>query len=197
MDSKMVTETEAIESVGSLLQYIGENPEREGLVKTPQRFVKALREITSGYNQSLDDIINDALFTLEGDSERNMVIIRDIQINSLCEHHLLPFHGKCTIGYIPTKKVLGLSKFARIADMYSKRLQIQEHLTAQIASAIDKAVQPVGVGVIIHAEHMCMTMRGVQKPGSITTTSALLGAFRNDPRTRAEFLNLAGAARPE
>ena len=197
MDSKMVTETEAIESVGSLLQYIGENPEREGLVKTPQRFVKALREITTGYNQSLDDIINDALFTLEGDCERNMVIIRDIQINSLCEHHLLPFHGKCTIGYIPTKKVLGLSKFARIADMYSKRLQIQEHLTAQIASAIEKAVQPVGVGVIIHAEHMCMTMRGVQKPGSITTTSALLGAFRNDPRTRAEFLNLAGAARPE
>ena len=192
-----VDDAKAIECAETLIRYIGEDPAREGIVKTPARFIKALKEITSGYRDSLDDIVNEALFNLEGDCERNMIIVRDIQIHSLCEHHLLPFHGKCTIGYIPTKKVLGLSKLARIAEMFSKRLQIQEHLTAQIAEAIEKVAHPIGVGVVIHAEHMCMTMRGVQKPGSITTTSALLGAFRNDPRTRAEFLNLAGAARPE
>jgi GTP cyclohydrolase I len=192
-----IDDSRAIECAETLIRYIGEDPSREGIVKTPARFIKALKEMTSGYQQSLDEIVNDALFTLEGDCERNMIIVRDIQIHSLCEHHLLPFHGKCTIGYIPTKKVLGLSKLARIAEMYSKRLQIQEHLTAQIAEAIEKVACPIGVGVVVHAEHMCMTMRGVQKPGSITTTSALLGAFRNDPRTRAEFLNLAGASRPE
>jgi len=197
INNREVSEADAVASVGNLLRFIGEDPSREGIVKTPQRFVKALKEITSGYHQSLDDLVNDALFILEGDCERNMIIVRDIQITSLCEHHLLPFHGKCTIGYIPTKKVLGLSKLARIAEMYARRLQIQEHLTSQIASAIEQVVSPIGVGVVIHAEHMCMTMRGVQKPGTITTTSALLGAFRNDPRTRAEFLNLAGAARPE
>ena len=195
--SSSISEEEAVGHAKDLLRFLGEDPEREGLLKTPQRFVKALREITSGYKQSIDEIVNDALFTLDGDFERNMIIVRDIQIHSLCEHHLLPFYGKCTIGYIPTKKVLGLSKLARIAEMYSKRLQIQENLTAQIAQAIEDIVHPIGVGVVIHAEHMCMTMRGVCKPGSITTTSALLGAFRNDHRTRTEFLNLAGASKPE
>jgi GTP cyclohydrolase I len=184
----------AVDSITNLLLHIGEDPTRDGLRKTPERFAKALRELTCGYNQSLEEIVNDALFSLEGDGERNMIIVRDIHISSLCEHHLLPFNGTCTIGYIPRAKVLGLSKFARIADMYSKRLQIQEHLTAQIASAIETVIQPAGVGVMIHAEHMCMTMRGIQKPGSTTTTSALLGEFRNDPRTRAEFLSLASSS---
>ena len=177
--------------VTDLIQYIGEDPHREGLEKTPQRFVKAMKAITSGYGQSLSDIVNDALFPLDPNCERNMIIVRDIQIYSMCEHHLLPFHGVCHIAYIPRDKVLGLSKLARIADMYSRRLQIQERLTDQIAKAMEEVADPLGVGVVIHAEHMCMTMRGVEKPGSITTTSALLGAFRNDSRTRQEFLTLA------
>lgn len=183
--------SEAVGHVECLLKYIREDPSRPGLIKTPERFVDALREITLGYDQCLADIVNDALFPLESDSERNMIIVRGIKIYSLCEHHLLPFHGTCDIAYIPSDKVLGLSKLARIAEMFSRRLQIQERLTDQIAKAVEEAVSPVGVGVIIHAEHMCMTMRGVQKPGSITTTSALLGAFRDDHRTRQEFLNLA------
>jgi GTP cyclohydrolase I len=196
MSSGESNEEQVIECAADLIRFIGEDPQRDGLQKTPMRFVTALKELTSGYDQSLSGIVNDALFSLDGDCERNLIIVRDIQIYSLCEHHLLPFHGKCTIGYIPSGKVLGLSKLARIAEMFSRRLQIQERLTTQIAEAIEEVVNPLGVGVVIHAEHMCMTMRGVQKPGSITTTSALLGTFRNDPSTRAEFLNLSGAHKP-
>lgn len=188
-------QSEAVEHAESLIRFIGENPSRDGLLKTPERFVEALKEITVGYSQSLSEIVNDALFPLEPNGERNMIIVRGISIYSLCEHHLLPFHGKCDIAYIPSEKVLGLSKLARIAEMFSRRLQIQERLTDQIAKAIEEVASPIGVGVIIHAEHMCMTMRGVEKPGSITTTSALLGKFREDPSTRQEFFNLVGTPR--
>jgi GTP cyclohydrolase I len=170
---------------------MGDDPNRPGVEKTPRRYVDALKDITIGYQMSLKDIVNDALFPLESLGERNMIIVRDIQIYSLCEHHLLPFHGVCHIAYIPSDKVLGLSKLARIAEIFSRRFQIQERLTEQIARAMEEVCNPVGVGVVIHAEHMCMSMRGVQKPGSITTTSALLGCFRSDPRTRQEFLTLA------
>lgn len=178
------------QSIASLIKFVGDDPSRPGVEKTPQRFVDAMKEITSGYRESLHDIVNDALFPLDIGCDRNMIIVRDIQIYSICEHHLLPFHGKCHIAYIPKDKVLGLSKLARIADMFSKRLQIQERLTEQIAQAVEEAVDPLGVGVVIHAEHMCMTMRGVKKPSSMTTTSAVRGAFRNDARTRQEFLTL-------
>lgn len=192
-----VDETIAEEHMVDLLRFLGEDPTREGLQKTPKRYVKAMKAITSGYEQSLSDIVNDALFSLEPSCERSMIIVRDIQFYSMCEHHLLPFHGVCHIAYVPRDKVLGLSKLARIAQMFSRRLQIQERLTDQIAKAMTEVVDPLGVGVVIHAEHMCMTMRGVEKPGSITTTSALLGVFRTDPRTRQEFLSLATANTPK
>ena len=188
-----IDEETATSYVSEIIRFIGENPEREAIRKTPGRFVKALKEVTSGYGQSLETIVNGALFELDESCERNMIIVRDIPIHSLCEHHLLPFFGTCTIAYIPTKTVLGLSKLARIADMFARRLQIQEHLTDQIAKAVMDTVEPLGVGVLIDAEHMCMTMRGVQKPGTVTTTSSLRGVFRNDPRTRQEFLQLAGS----
>ena len=184
------TESRLVESVSDLIEFLGEDSTRPGLEKTPQRYIDAMKEITAGYHQSLSAIVNDALFPLEPTSERNMIITRDIQIHSMCEHHLLPFHGVCHIAYIPSTKVLGLSKLARVADMFSKRLQIQERLTDQIAKAIEEVVEPLGVGVVIHAEHMCMSMRGVQKSGCVTTTSSLLGAFRDDPKTRQEFLSL-------
>ncbi len=190
MDPVTDIEEDLRRSVTNLIQYVGDDPSRPGVEKTPQRFVDAMKEVTSGYHVSLEEIVNDALFPLDIGCDRNMIIVRDIQIYSICEHHLLPFHGTCHIAYIPSDKVLGLSKLARIAEMFSKRLQIQERLTEQIAQAVEDVVKPLGVGVVIHAEHMCMTMRGVQKPGSMTTTSALRGAFRNDPRTRQEFLTL-------
>lgn len=195
MPSTSTEDTEIIANIRDMLVHLGENPDRPGMEKTPKRFLDALKFATSGYDQSLDEIVNDALFPLESLGERNMIMVRDIQIYSMCEHHLLPFHGICHIAYIPTKNVLGLSKVARIAEMFARRFQIQERLTDQIASAIAEACAPLGVGVVIHAEHMCMTMRGVQKPGSITTTSSLFGCFRSDPRTRQEFLTLAGAYR--
>jgi len=171
----------------TIIDSVGENLQRDGLLKTPERAAKAFQFITRGYTQSLDEIINGALF--ESDSSE-MVIVKDIELYSMCEHHLLPFIGKCHVGYIPTGKVLGLSKIARIVDMYASRLQIQEGLTSQIATTVQKVTNATGVGVIIEAKHLCMMMRGVEKQNSIMKTSAMLGEFRSNEPTRKEFLSL-------
>lgn len=170
-----------------LIQEIGEDVTREGLVDTPKRAAAAFRFLNNGYNRSLEHVLNNAIF--EADTE-DMVIVKDIELYSLCEHHLLPFIGKCHVAYLPRGKVLGLSKVARIVDMYGRRLQIQERLTKQIADAIHTAVQPRGVAVVIEAKHLCMMMRGVEKQNSVMTTSSMLGLFRQEISTRSEFLNL-------
>lgn len=170
-----------------LIEELGEDVTREGLVDTPKRAAAAFRFLNRGYAQSLDNVLNNALF--EADTE-DMVIVKDIELYSLCEHHLLPFIGKCHVAYLPKGKVIGLSKIARIVEMYARRLQIQERLTKQIADAIQTALQPVGVAVVIEAKHLCMMMRGVEKQNSVMTTSSMLGLFRRDIGTRSEFLNL-------
>ncbi|RWS26894.1 GTP cyclohydrolase 1-like protein [Leptotrombidium deliense] len=170
-----------------LLFAIGENPSREGLLRTPERAANAFLFFTQGYNQSVKEITNGAVFNENHD---DMVIVKDIEMYSLCEHHLVPFMGKVSVGYLPNKKVLGLSKVARIVEMFSRRLQVQERLTKQIAVAICEAINPSGVGVVVEASHMCMVMRGVQKINSKTTTSTMIGVFREDPKTREEFLTL-------
>jgi GTP cyclohydrolase I len=170
------------------LALLGEDPEREGLIKTPERVAKAMGFLTRGYTMTLDDVVGDALFEEE---HENMVMVRDIELYSLCEHHMLPFFGKAHVAYIPNGRIVGLSKLPRVVDMFARRLQVQERLTEQVAKAIEDVLKPRGVGVVIEAFHMCMMMRGVEKQNSRTITSALRGVFRDDGKTRDEFLRLA------
>ena len=171
----------------SLLESIGEDPNREGLLKTPQRVAKSWEFLSKGYEEDLDTLINNAIFE---ESAKDMVIVKNIEFYSLCEHHLIPFHGKVHVAYIPDGKIIGLSKIPRIIDHYSKRLQVQERLTNQIANTLQDILQPKGVAVVMEGKHFCMLMRGVQKQNSIATTSAMLGSFREKDTTRNEFLNL-------
>ena len=170
-----------------LLAEIGEDAERDGLVRTPERVAKSLEFLTSGYSQDTEEVLNGALFSVD---YSEMVIVKDIDFYSLCEHHLLPFFGKCHIAYLPRDRVVGLSKIPRLVDVFSRRLQIQERLTNQIAQVIEDTLRPLGVGVVVEATHLCMLMRGVEKQNSFALTSTMLGAFRNDARTRSEFLEL-------
>ena len=173
--------------IRQLLVELGEDPAREGLVRTPQRVEKALKFLTSGYDADIDKVLNDALFTVD---YNEMVIVRDIDFYSLCEHHLLPFFGKCHIAYIPKTRVIGLSKIPRLVDVFARRLQIQERLTNQIAETICEKIDPIGVAVVCEGTHLCMSMRGVEKQNSFAVTSAMLGAFHDNARTRMEFLEL-------
>ena len=168
-----------------MLESIGEDPAREGILKTPQRAAKALQFLTQGYNQNVEEVVNDAIFNEEYDE---MVIVKDIECYSLCEHHLLPFFGKCHVGYIPRKKIIGLSKIPRIVDMFARRLQVQERLTKQVAEALQDVLNPAGVAVVIEAQHLCMMVRGVQKQHSQTMTNVMLGEFRDKISTRTEFM---------
>ena len=171
----------------NLLKYIGEDVKREGLRDTPARAAKAFQYLTKGYQDNIDKIINDAIFESDNDE---MIIVKDIELYSLCEHHLLPFFGKCHVGYLPKGKILGLSKIARIVDVFARRLQVQENLTKQIAETILKYTDARGVGIVIEAKHLCMMMRGVEKQNSVMKTSCMLGAFRKEHSTRSEFLSL-------
>jgi len=173
-----------------LLEAIGEDPKREGLLKTPSRVAHAYKEILAGYRTNPEELINDAFFTVSYDE---MVIVKDIEFYSLCEHHMLPFYGVVHVGYIPDGKVIGLSKIPRIVDMFSRRLQVQERMTQQIADFLQESLQPQGVGVVVEGKHLCMMMRGIKKQGSSMTTSAMLGVFRTQPSTRMEFLNRIAA----
>ena len=175
------------EAVHVLLSELGEDPAREGLVRTPDRVAKAMRFLTSGYDRDVDSVVNDALFTVD---YSEMVIVKDIDFYSLCEHHLLPFFGRCHVAYVPDGKVIGLSKLPRLVEVFSRRLQVQERLTSQIAETIAAKASPLGVAVVVEATHLCMAMRGVEKQNSRALTSAMHGVFRTDARTRMEFLNL-------
>ena len=183
-----VTGTDSIaESVTTILRELGEDPKREGLVKSPQRIAQSLRFLTRGYQQDIDKLLNGALFQVCYDE---MVIVKDIEVFSLCEHHLLPFFGRCHVAYLPSDRVIGLSKIPRLVDAFARRLQVQERLTTQIAQTIMEKIKPQGVGVVIEARHLCMIMRGVEKQNSVAVTSAMLGVFRDCDQTRAEFLRL-------
>jgi GTP cyclohydrolase I len=173
-----------------LLSRIGEDPARDGLLRTPERMEKAMAFLTRGYQQTVESVLHEALFDVDYDE---MVIVKDIEFYSLCEHHLLPFFGRAHVAYVPDGKVVGISKVARIVDLFARRLQVQERLTQQIAEAIDSAVHPQGVGVVIEGQHLCMMMRGVEKQGSHTVTSSMLGVFKSQQQTRSEFLSLINA----
>jgi len=188
IEGPVAASTESIaDLMRKILVKVGEDPEREGLKKTPERFENAFRFMTSGYAQDPEKVLNGAKFSVCYDE---IIVVKDIEVYSLCEHHLLPFFGKCHVAYLPDKQVVGLSKIARLVNLYARRLQIQERLTSQIAKAIDEKLKPLGVGVIIEARHMCMVMRGVEKQGSVAVTSAMLGTFRTNKQTRDEFLSL-------
>ncbi len=187
-DEKLAIDT-MTDRFRDIITLLGENVQREGLVKTPERAAKAFYFLTRGYRQDISELINEAVFTSDTDE---MVIVRNIEMYSMCEHHMLPFIGKCNVAYLPNGKVLGLSKIARIVDFYARRLQIQEVLTKQIAECVQSAIGGKGVGVVIEAQHMCMMMRGVEKQNSTMTTSCMLGNFRSHPQTRNEFLRLLG-----
>ncbi len=189
----MIENSERIEKlIHELLVALGEDPEREGLSKTPKRVAEALAYLTSGYHANVQHLINEAIFEQETTS---MVVVKDIEVYSLCEHHMLPFYGRCHIGYIPRGRVFGISKLARLVDMYARRLQIQERLTEQIAYAIKDSINADGVGVLIEARHLCMMMRGVEKQNSMFVTSSVLGVFRSNPATREEFLSIINRQR--
>ena len=177
------------ELVAEIITRLGDDPEREGLSRTPQRVKKSLEFLTSGYRTDIDNVINGALFE---ESHKNMVLVKQIEVYSLCEHHLLTFFGKVHIGYVPNGKIVGLSKMARIVEVFARRLQVQERLTEQIAQAVWDLIEPVGVGVVIEAQHLCIIMRGVQKQNSKTVTSAMRGTYLDDSMTRTEFLSLCG-----
>ncbi len=178
------------EAVRGILRQVGEDPRREGLLRTPQRVARTLKYLTAGYYQDVDKVLNGALYSVTYDE---MVVVKDIEIFSLCEHHLLPFFGRCHVGYVPSKKVIGLSKIPRLVDVFARRLQVQERLTTQIAESIMQKINPQGVGVVIEARHLCMIMRGVEKQNSVAVTSAMLGVFRDNQETREEFLSLVRA----
>lgn len=180
------------EIVEQLIRELGEDPKRDGLRRTPERVEKALRFFTKGYSQNPEDVLNNALFVENYDE---MVIVKDIDLFSMCEHHLLPFFGRCHVAYIPQKKIVGLSKIVRIVEIFSRRLQVQERLTSEIADTLFKALDPYGVGVVIEAQHLCMMMRGVEKQNSVAITSSMLGNFRTDVETRMEFMDLIKGSR--
>jgi GTP cyclohydrolase I len=189
----MNKEEEFEQAITKVLELLGEDPNREGLLKTPSRVAKALKFLTEGYHQDPKEILNQALFTTSNDE---MVLVRDIEFYSMCEHHMLPIIGRAHVAYIPDGKVVGLSKIPRIVNVYARRLQIQEQMTEQIADAILETIKPKGVAVVLHARHMCMEMRGVQKINSTTVSSALRGLFKSDERTRNEFYNLINTPTP-
>lgn len=185
LDERRAEEIEPL--ISNLLQLIGEDPQREGLQKTPHRFANALEYMTAGYRVDAAKIIQKAIFT---EDYEEMVLVNDIDFYSLCEHHLLPFYGKCHVGYLPNKKIVGLSKIPRIVDAFARRLQVQERMTTQIADTLMEHLRPLGVAVVVEARHLCMMMRGVEKQNTVVKTSALHGVFRDDPRTREEFMTL-------
>jgi len=191
--SAETAEAELEKAYRTVLEQIGENPQRDGLVRTPERTAKAIQFLTRGYNEDPSQLLRGALFEVDYDE---MVIVKDIEMFSLCEHHMLPFFGKVHVAYLPKGKVIGLSKIPRLVDIFARRLQVQERLTKQIGDAIQEAIEPLGVGVVIEARHLCMMMRGVEKQHSATVTSSMLGDFRNEHQTREEFLSLIRSGKP-
>jgi GTP cyclohydrolase I len=192
-NNEILSEATLADLYREVLLRLGENPDRDGLKRTPERVEKAIQFLTRGYTENPAKLLQDALFDVDYDE---MVIVKDVEMFSLCEHHMLPFYGKVHVAYLPKGKVIGLSKIPRLIDVFARRLQVQERLTKEIADTIQNAIDPIGVGVVIEARHLCMMMRGVEKQHSATVTSAMLGAFRDDQQTRGEFLSLIGSSKP-